>query len=215
MRLPAARLSRRWLSCIIAFAVTGCASLLGLSPAPHLYRLKSNSTFPANLPNPSVQLLVDVPLASAGLDTGRIALSRSALSIDYFADAEWIDRVPLMVQTALLGSFENSKAIRAIDRESVGLRADLILRTEIRHFEAVYDSSDGAPDVWVVINATLVNPSARDIVAQASFERHGRASANEISQIVLAFDEALGGVMEDIVVWTARNPALSGKRRPL
>jgi ABC-type uncharacterized transport system auxiliary subunit len=42
-----------------------------------------------------------------------------------------------------------------------------------------------------------------------------RATANEIPQIVLAFDEALGGVMEDIVVWTLRNPALSAKRRPL
>ena len=120
---PAARLSRRWLPSIMAFAVTGCASLLGLSPAPHLYRLTPRSSFPPNLPHPSVQLLVDVPLAPAGLDTGRIALSRSAVSIDYFADAEWIDRVPLMVQTALLGSFENSKAITAIDRESVGLRS--------------------------------------------------------------------------------------------
>jgi ABC-type uncharacterized transport system auxiliary subunit len=28
----------------------------------------------------------------------------------------------------------------------------------------------------------------------------------------LAFDEALGGVMKDIVVWTVTNPALSVKR---
>jgi len=215
MTLPAARLSRRWLSCIIAFAVTGCASLLGLSPAPHLYRLTPKSSYPANLPHPSVQLLVDVPLAPAGLDTGRIALSRSAVSIDYFADSEWIDRVPLMVQTALLDSFENSKAVTAIDRESVGLRADLILRTEIRHFEAVYNSPNGAPEVWVAISTRLVNPSGRDIVANASFERRQQAKNNDIAQIVLAFDEALGGVMEDIVVWTVRNPALSARRRPV
>ena len=117
------------------------------------------------------------------------------------------------MQTALLESFENSKAITAIDRESIGLRADFILKTEIRHFEALYDSSNGPPVVWVAIIARLVNPSGRDIVAQASFERHEPASANEIPQIVLAFDEALGGVMEDIVVWTVRNPALSAKRR--
>ena len=102
MTAPAARLSRRWLSSAVALAVTGCASLLGLGPAPHLYRVTPKSTYPANLPHPAGQLLVDVPLAPAGLDTGRIALSRSAVSIDYFADSEWIDRVPLMVQTALL-----------------------------------------------------------------------------------------------------------------
>ena len=160
-----------------------------------------------------MQLLVDVPLAPAGLDTARIALSRSAVSIDYFADSEWTDRLPLLVQTALLESFENGAALTAIDRESIGLRADFILKTEIRHFEAVYDSPDGPPNVWVTIIVRLVNPSGREIVAQASFQRHELAAANEIPPIVLAFDEALGGVMEDIIVWTASNPALSAKRR--
>jgi cholesterol transport system auxiliary component len=196
-------------------AVAGCAGLFGGNAPTHLYRVTPKSTYPANLPHLPVQLLVDVPLAPAGLDTGRIALSRAAVSIDYFADSEWIDRVPLMVQTALLDSFENSKAITAIDREAVGLRADLILRTEIRHFEAVYSSPNGAPEVWVAISARLVNPSGRDIVANASFERRQQAMSNDIAQIVLAFDEALGGVMEDIVVWTMRNPALSARRRPV
>src|SRR5271166_1905069 len=119
MTSPTARTSRRWLSSAIALALTGCASLLGLGPAPHLYRVSPKSTYPANLPHPAGQLLVDVPLAPAGLDTSRIALSRSAVSMDYFADSAWTDRVPLLVQTALLEAFENSKAITAIDRESV------------------------------------------------------------------------------------------------
>jgi cholesterol transport system auxiliary component len=213
MMPPAAQVSRRWVPSAMALALAGCASLFGVGPAPHLYRVTPKSTYPANLSHPPVQILVDVPFTPSGLDTARIALSRTAVSIDYFADSEWTDRVPLLVQTALLESFENSKAITAIDRESVGLRADFILKTEIRHFEALYDSPNGAPDVWVAIIVRLVNPSGRDIVAQALFERHERAKANEIPQIVLAFDDALGGVMEDIVVWTVRNPALSVKRR--
>jgi cholesterol transport system auxiliary component len=158
-------------------------------------------------------LLLDVPFAPAGLDTARIALSQSAVSIDYFADSEWTDRVPLLVQTALLESFENSKTLSPINRESVGLRADFILKTEIRHFEALYASPKEAPEVWVAITARLVNPSGRDIVSQASFERRVQAKANDIPQIVVAFDEALEGVMEEIVVWTARSPVLSAKRR--
>ena len=156
-----ARLSRRWVPRAFVLALAGCSGLLGGGAPAHLYRLTPKSTYPPNLPHPSVQLLVDVPLAPAGLDNSRIALSRSPISIDYFADSEWTDRAPLLVQTALLQSFENSKAITALDRESVGLRADFILRTEIRHFEAVYDSSDGPPEVWVAINVRLVNPSGR------------------------------------------------------
>src|SRR5207248_2689291 len=134
------------------------------------------------------------------------------VSIDYFADSDWTDRVPLLVQTAILQSFENSRAVTAIDRESVGLRADFILKTEIRHFEAVYDSSEGPPEIWVSINVRLVNPTSRDVVAQTSFERRRLAPANDVPSIVSAFDEALGGVMKEIVVWTVTTPALSVKR---
>ena len=212
MTWPAARLSRRFVPIVIVLALAGCSGLFGGSAPAHLYRVTPKSTYPANLPHRAVQILVDAPLAPAGLDTTRIALSRSAVSIDYFADSEWTDRAPLLVQTALVESFENSNTINAIDRDSVGLRADFILKTEIRHFEAVYDSPNGPPDVWTGINVRLVNPSNRDIVAQSSFERRPRASANDVPSIIAAFDEALGGVVKDIVVWTVTNPALSVKR---
>jgi cholesterol transport system auxiliary component len=212
MTWRADRLSRRLVLSVFVLAIAGCSGLLGGGAPTHLYRLTPKSTYPPNLPHRSVQLLVDVPLAPAGLDTSRIALSRSPVSIDYFADSEWTDRAPLLVQTAILQSFENSKAITAIDRESVGLRADFILKSEIRHFEAVYDSSSGPPETWVAINARLVDPASRDVVAQSSFRRHQRASANDVPSIVTAFDEALGGVMKEIVVWTVANPALSIRR---
>jgi cholesterol transport system auxiliary component len=212
MTWPAAGLSRRFVPSVIVLALTGCSGLFGGSAPAHLYRVTPKSTYPANLPHRPVQILVDVPLAPAGLDSSRIALSRSAISIDYFADSEWTDRAPLLVQTALIESFENSNTINAIDRESVGLRADFVLKTEIRHFEAVYDSPNGPPDVWTGISVRLVNPSNRDIVAQSSFEQRQRASANDVPSIIAAFDEALGGVMKDIVVWTVTNPALSVKR---
>jgi cholesterol transport system auxiliary component len=211
MRVPA-RLSRQWAPTIIALALAGCGGLIGGSSPAQLYRVAAVHASPPGLPHLPVQVLIDEPLAPAGLDTTRIALSRSAVSIEYFADSEWIDRVPLMVQAALLESFEDSKALNAINRESLGLHADFILKTEIRHFEALYGSPDQAPEVWVAISTRLVNPSGGDIVSQASFERRVRAEINQVPQIVLAFQEALEGVMEEIVVWTVRNPTLSPKR---
>ena len=212
MRVPA-RLSRQWAPTIIALALAGCGGLFGGSSPAQLYRVTPVHAFPPGLPHLPVQVLIDEPLAPAGLDTTRIALSRSAVSIEYFADSQWTDRVPLMVQAALLVSFDDSKALSAINRESLGLHADFILKTEIRHFEALYDSPNQAPEVWVAIVARLVNPSGRNILSQASFERRVRAEINDVPQIVLAFQEALEGVMEEIVVWTASNPALSPKRR--
>ena len=161
----------------------------------------------------TAQLLVDLPQAPAGIDTTRIALTRAPFSLDYYADSEWTDRVSALVQTALLASFENSKAITAIDRESIGLRADFILKTEIRHFEAVGDGSGAPPTVWVAMTARLVAMPQREIIAQASFERRVPAAASEVPAVVAAFNAAADAVIKDIVVWTVTNPALTRKRR--
>jgi len=76
----------------------------------------------------------------------------------------------------------------------------------------VYDSANGPPEIWVAIIVRLVNPTSREVVSQTSFERREHASANDVPTIISAFDEALGGVMKQIVVWTVTNPALSVKR---
>jgi cholesterol transport system auxiliary component len=198
----------------LALALAGCASLLTEKPKP-LFQLTPKSTYPAGLPHLPGQLLVDLPLAPGGLDTERIALSRSPVSLDYFADGEWTDRATRLVQTALLESFENSRTVTAIDRETIGLSADLVLKTELRHFEAVYDSPNGPPQVWVGLNARLVKMPERKIIAQQSFEARAPAAVNNISDIVVAFDEALGKVMKETVTWTVTNPALQVRPRRL
>ena len=144
---PASWIGRRCLAAVIAIALAGCSSLFVSTPPGKLYRLTPAGNFPANLPHVSAQLAIDLPQAPAGIDTSRIALSKSPLSLDYFADSEWTDRVPNLFQNLLVASFENSGAIIGVDRSSGGLRADFILRTEIRHFEAVYQSADGPPQV--------------------------------------------------------------------
>ena len=198
----------------LAIGLAGCASLLTDPPKP-LYQITPKSTFPAGLPHIGGQLLVDVPLAPGGLDTRRIALTRSPVSLDYFADGEWTDPAPRLVQTALLESFENSHTVTALDRETIGLGADFVLKSELRHFEAVYDSPNGPPQVWVVLNVRLVKMPERRIVAEQSFEARYPAAANNLPAVVLAFDEALGKVMKETVTWTISNPVLQDRARRL
>jgi cholesterol transport system auxiliary component len=206
------RWSRRLFAAAAALSAAGCASLL-VSPPRRLYRLTPAASFPPGMPRATAQLLVDAPDAPAGLDTDRIALSRSPLSLDYFADAEWADRAPLLVEAALVSSFEASGAIAAVGRESSGLHADFILQSEIRHFEAEYLSEGGSPAAFIAIGVKLVAMPQRAIVGQAAFEHKTPAAANDVPAVVGAFDQALSAVMRDIVVWTLGNPALSAPRR--
>ncbi len=193
---------RRLLLALVALAPASCSLLPSGGPAPRIYTLTPAADFPA-AGNRRVpwQLLVDVPTATSALDTERIALSRSATTVDYFAGAVWTDRAPVLVQSLLVESFENSGRITAIARESLALRADYILRPELRHFEAVYGGS-AAPMVKVAIGIKLVKMPDRSITAQRSFEATVAAPENQVPAIVDAFDQALHQVMRDIVEWT-------------
>lgn len=184
-----------------AAALPGCAGLF--QEPPKLYTLTPANTFDANLPNVTWQLLIAQPVAPAGLDTERIALRDSPVTLDYFAGVAWTDRMPLMVQTLLIESFDNSGRIVSIGRDTVGLRADYLLRTELRDFQADYSGADGAPpSVLVRMNAKLVSFPSREIVAGDSFEALVPAASPQFESIIRAFDEALGMVMRRIVEWT-------------
>jgi cholesterol transport system auxiliary component len=198
MSLP----SRRLVVAALALAPAGCGSLLpaGGTP-PKLYTLTPAADFPPDGAHVAWQLLVDVPATAVALDTDRIALSRSPTTIDYFAEAAWTDRAPLLVQSLIVQSFENSGRITAISRESLALRADYILRPELRHFEADYAAA-GAPSAHVQIGAKLVKLPERAIVAQRRVDARAPARENQVPTIVEAFNTALHEAMRELVGWT-------------
>lgn len=187
----------------LVLAVAACQLVPGQSPPPSLYRLTPKSTFSEDLPVVEWQLVLEIPLAYAGLTTTRIALQRSATQLEYYARSSWTDLAPQMVQTLMIESFENSNRIVAVGRESIGLRADFILKTELREFQAEYIDG-GVPSVRVAINAKMVQMPRRSIIGSQSFEAIEPAKADSMEEIIAAYDRALGSVLKDLVEWTLR-----------
>lgn len=182
-------------------ALAGCTGIIP-GESPQLYVLTPKTTFASDLPKANWQLLVDVPIAPAEVDTDRIVLQRTPYTVDKFANAAWPDRAPVMVQSLLVESFESTGKITAIARESVGLRADYVLKPELRKFTAVYDDPATGPIVSIILNVRLVKMPERAIIAQNTFDYRERARQNELEAIVEAFDEALGKVLKRTIEWT-------------
>jgi cholesterol transport system auxiliary component len=201
---------------LVVLGAAGCAGLFTKTPLP-LYRLTAPTGFPPGLPHVPVQLVVATPQALNGLDTARIAISRPALSFDYLADGEWTDRAPDVVRTAIVEGFENSKTLAGVGRESVTLRSDFILDSELRHFEAIYDSqavaNKAAPTVQVTLALKLIKVPSQTIVAQGVVSARQAAAANTTPEIAAAFDAALAGAVKEVVAWTLSNAALPARRR--
>ncbi len=186
-----------------AAALPACG-ISALRAPPQLYTLTPKSSFSANLPAVEWQLLVEPPAAAAGLDSLRIALQSTPFKLDYFADVAWTDRAPQMVQTLIVESFENSGRIVSVGRESIGLRANYVLKTELREFQAEYveNGLSSPPTIRVRMNAKLVEIPRRTIIAGDNFEATTSATNNSLDAIVLAFDDALGKVLKRLVEWT-------------
>jgi cholesterol transport system auxiliary component len=186
----------------LAALAQGCSlPVPGQGPPPELFRLTPKSSFDEDLPAVDWQLVLEPPVADAGLNTTRIALQRAPTQIEYYARSGWADRAPLMIQTLMVESFENSQKIVSIGRESIGLRADFILKSELRELQAVYFNG-GLPEAWVSINAKLVQMPRRAIVASQSFDHRVTAAADSLPEIIAAFDEAAGKVLRRLVAWT-------------
>lgn len=193
-------------SCTLLATLAGCSVLQGVNTPVNLYTLTPKTTYPEGLPPVDWQLVVETPVSATSLNTSRIALQRTPLTFEYYADAAWTDNAPAMVQTLLIESFESTKRISGVGREAIGLRPDYILMTDLREFEAVYDGDNPIPTIWIRMNAKLVKLPERRIVASETFGEKLPAAGSKLTDIVAAFDETLGSVFKQIVMFALAAP---------
>jgi cholesterol transport system auxiliary component len=197
-----------------AMMLSACGSLqlIPKPQEPQLYLLRPQILVPAGAPV-SWRLAVGIPEATASLDTTRIALSRSATTMDYYANAAWDDRLPLLLQKLLIETFDGSGRIVSVGRDTGGLETDYLLQAEVRNFEAHYDTPEGAPKIVVSIQAKLVRMPQREIVATLNATQQTQAAANNLDSVVLAFGQAAAPAIAQITSWTlnAPNPPPQGR----
>jgi cholesterol transport system auxiliary component len=214
-RAHAARPVAIFAAMALSALAAGCGSVIpGADVAPpKLYSLTPKNTFSANLPKVTWQLVVEQPEAAASLNTTRIALRQTPITLDYYARAVWTDTAPKLFQTKIIESFENSKKIISVGRDAVGLRSDYVLKTELRHLEALYFQG-GMPLVYIEVNAKLVKMPERVIIANQTWARKIPAASPALDDVVLAFDDASGKILKRIVEWALAAPSHPGIAAP-
>jgi len=198
----------RLFALMVASVLSGCTGLSTLNTVAEptdLYLLTPKSTFDPNLPRLRQQIVVAEPTATAAVSNDRIAVQPSPLEVRFLPGARWVDRAPLIVQSLLIESYENSEKVDAVGRSAIGLRADYIIVTDVREFQAeVSDPSlpDAPLAAHVRLNIKIVKADADRIIASRSFERLAVATSDDPGDIAAAFDIALGRVLKACVEWS-------------
>jgi cholesterol transport system auxiliary component len=142
------------------------------------------------------QLAVLLPDATLPADSDRIVVRTNPQSVAYLSGAQWADKLPTLVQSRLIESFQNAHLLRAVGRP--GMLADVSLQTSIRRFELDAARSEAI----VEISAQIIGPSGR-IVGGRIFAANVPAPPSDPAVVASALDAALAKVMREIVIWTA------------
>lgn len=189
-------LSRRRPRLALALFVLGLAGCAGAPP--ETYDLTAP---PVGLPvlRPHGQLVVSEPVASAALDSERIVVRPHADQVAYLTGAQWSDRLPALIQTRLIQTFENAKMIRSVGRPGDRLAANVTLESEIRSFEIDVEPHEAS----VEISAKLVAGLSGKVVAAEVFTARVPVSSASAATAAPALDAALGDVLKQIVAWAS------------
>ncbi|MDE2464470.1 MAG: membrane integrity-associated transporter subunit PqiC [Alphaproteobacteria bacterium] len=198
----------RTLALVLALSLlSGCSveSLINRPPPPQIYLLRPKLGASVG-PRVSWALSIGEPSAPFSLSSRRIAIQRSADTLDFYADAAWQDRTPELLQRLTLEGFEDSGRISAVAREDSGLHTDYLLQIDLRRFEARYGGAQDAPVAEVAMTARLIRLSDRKVVATTVIHTTAPAQANSIPAAVSAFDAATGKAVQQLVAWTLAAP---------
>ncbi|MBO9407537.1 membrane integrity-associated transporter subunit PqiC [Shimia sp. R9_1] len=204
-----------------AVALSGCTGIETLNRATtptDLYTLTPKSTFASGLPRIRQQIVVEEPTASSAVNTDQIAVQPTPYQIEYLPRARWVDRAPVIVQNLLVESYENSGKVRSVGRSSVGLRPDYVIVTDLREFQArlpvVEVEGTEALKIDVRLNLKIVDSFNNQIIDSKSFEAVVQTASDEIEDVILAFDTALGRTMRNSVEWSVRSIYSHAQKNP-
>jgi phospholipid/cholesterol/gamma-HCH transport system substrate-binding protein len=182
--------------------LTGVEKLTGAGPvAPQktIYDLTAPAAF-ASAPTrlSAAQLAVLEPTVTLQLDTQRIVVIPAG-DRPGFADAQWGDSIPKLVQARLVQAFENFDLQRAVTRNSPDVSPEQQLLIDIRSFQVAAAKESVAE---VTLTAKIVSKDGR-VLASKIFTKHAPVKELTPATASAAINEAFTRVAADIVVWAS------------
>ena len=192
--------AQRFLVLMLPLLLTACSSLTGPRENFTVYTLNPAIAAQAATSTADWQLLIDTPKANDLLDGQRIVVAPDGNQRQVYRGARWAERVPVMLQSVGLRGFESDGRLTGVGRNGSGLRADLILASDLTDFQARY--VDGQPVVEIEIHARLIDPRDRRIRASQRFSASRPVASAEIADVVVVFEQALAGITAELIAWT-------------
>lgn len=172
----------------------------GTPPSPTFDLSAAKDFPPRRRGGVSGQLIVYEPVALAVYDSDRLVVKSAKDGLAYLPGVQWADRLPRLVQTRLIQSFENASRFKSVGRPGDQITATMVLNSEIRSFEIEEQTRQAVIEISV---KTIAQGSGRIERAQL-FRTTLPVSAIDPAGATAALDEGLKQILLQIVSWAVR-----------
>ncbi len=194
----------------LMLALTGCVSIGGDRATLKVFAPQIDPEMDAAWPSIDRTLAIAEPSSSTALDSTRIAVRPNPAQLQVYAGVIWSDSAPALVQSALVNALGDSGRFRAVLRPTDATAADLLLRLDLRHFEAHYAEGAVLPTVVVELQATLVDLRAHRVLASRRFRAEEGSAGEAVPKVVAAFEAALEATARALTPWVLEKAAGDG-----
>ena len=181
--------------------VAGLEKMTGANTPPRkiVYDLRAADAFGAIKVPLEAGLAIAEPTATARLQTQRFLFASDEEPREEFADAQWSDSLPALLQAKLLQSFENydiaHSPVRADPTDTTAKR----LVIDLRKFEI---SADSEPRATIALSAKLIG-GAGPVKAARIFEKSAPMDGLSPGKAAASFNRAFEELARDLIGWVA------------
>ncbi len=197
----------RFFAMMLSLALlAGCSTLQAIGDAStplDIYDLRAPTGAPVAPGAPLARdVIIEVPTTSGVLNTDRILIRPDALQAQYLPDVRWGDEVPIMMQTLLLRTLENTGGLRFVGRRPIAGSGDFAIVTELVDFQAELAEDGEGADVVIRMTSRIIRERDAQVIATRQFSTRAIAGSTDTRALVEAFDAASDQVLIEFANWT-------------
>ena len=137
-------------------------------------------------------LRVSHPLAAPGLESSHIMLVQADHRMNFYTGSRWPAPIADVVEALAVETLRGSGVWSSVEDSTSPFPSDYLLQLTVRRFEADYTAKGVAPEVHVTLDCILGRREGRQVIASFVAAGSAPAAANRLSEVVSAFEQALG-----------------------
>jgi ABC-type uncharacterized transport system auxiliary subunit len=185
--------------------LAGCISVFPESgePAKKVFLCLCPFNHREQASNPNV-LIVEHPHANGDLASKNIKIIHGGMCspiADKIAEYEWEDKLPDLIETAIMEALEQSNVFKGVARNSDLVKGDLRLVIDIRRFDVNILCE---PYVEVEMAFRVLTATDYKLLAQRTFCYHQPFECVTIREILDAYSCAVDQLLIDLTTWLAK-----------